>query len=333
MTLQSSHTDSAQRNLGFQGRDFDWDSYIRHRPVYSENLYKRIYHYHSSNPLNTFDSVHDVGAGIGTVSENLARQFEHVIVSEPNSEYLKVAAGRLSPALGISEGLRGGDGGRVEEGRFTYLAERAEKSSVASGSVDMVVISEAIHWTDIPSSISEFARQLKSGGTLCIIQYGLIRFLDNDEAQEVWTALFKDVQKITDEWDDAMRGVYFRAGSSMATGFDNVAFPERDWKPGVKRIFTNTGGERRRVGFAIGWGEEEDRVVPADERVSVEEDEDWISEGCDLKWLQGVFASFVPGRKVEEDLERWQEMEKAIGGRNGTVTIAWPNVQILATRI
>ncbi|KAL4955422.1 S-adenosyl-L-methionine-dependent methyltransferase [Aspergillus filifer] len=317
MAGQSTNIDSSQQNLGFQGSGFDWDGYIRYRPRYSENLYREIYGYHSRFPTNTFDKTHDVGAGVGTVSEKLAEQFEHVIVSEPNTEYLDIATARLS---------------NIAKAKFTYLSERAETSSVKSGTIDMIVISEAIHWTDIPSSINEFARQLKSGGTLCIIQYGRIHFPDNDEAENVWTALFMDVQKTTDDWGDSKKEVYFRAARSVATGLDNVAFPEGDWRPGVKRTFTNTGGERRRVGFAIGWGEEEDSFALDDERVFVEGEKEWMSEDCDLKWLQGVFASFVPGRKVEEDLERWNEMERAIGGKNGMVTVAWPNVQILATR-
>ncbi|KAL4967154.1 methyltransferase tpcM [Aspergillus stella-maris] len=318
MGEQSTNTDPSQQNLGFQGSGFDWDSYIIHRPQYSENIYRRIYEYHSRLPSNAFDTAHDVGAGVGTVPENLAKQFKHVIVSEPNKEYLEITKGRLS---------------NIAERKFTYLPERAETSSVDSESVDMIVISEAIHWTDIPSSINEFARQLKSGGTLCIIQYGRIQFPDNDEAEKVLAGLFMDVLKTTDDWDESKKEVYFRAARSVATGLDNVAFPERDWRSGVERTFTNTAGERRRLGISIGLGEEEDRFAPDDERVFVERDKEWISKGCDLEWLQGAFASFVPGRKVEEDLERWKEMERAIGGRDGRATVEWPSVQILATRI
>ncbi|KAL4794018.1 S-adenosyl-L-methionine-dependent methyltransferase [Aspergillus venezuelensis] len=317
MARQSTNTDSSQQNLGFQGGGFDWDSYIKHRPQYSETLYRRIYEYHSRLSSNVFDTAHDVGAGVGTVSEKLAKQFKHVIVSEPNTEYMDIAKGRLSSN---------------QEGKFTYLAERAETSSVKSGTVDLIVISEAIQWTDIPSSINEFGRQLKSGGTLCIIQYGRIYFPDNEEAEKVWTDLFMDVERTTDDWDDSKKEVYFRAARSIATGLDNVAFPARDWRPGVKRTFTNTGGDKRRVGFAIRWEEEEDRFGPDDKREFVEGDEEWIRTNCDLKWLQGVFASFVPGRKAEENLERWKEMERAIGGKNGRVNVEWPNVQIFVTR-
>ncbi|KAL3473027.1 hypothetical protein BJX99DRAFT_261710 [Aspergillus californicus] len=304
-----------QAKLGFQGQGFDWASYIKYRPDYPSSFYTRIYNHHASIPSNTFDTAHDVGAGAGIVSGKLATRFQHVTVSEPNNEFLSIAKARLSLASHDET-----------ESRYTYYAERADKSSVAAGTISVLTICEAIHWTDIPASISEFGRQLKRNGTLCIILYGPVWILDNEAAQAVWEGLHVDLacgvfQK---------KEVYRRAVRSSATGLDNIAFPGDVWRD-VKRIFTNTGGNRRRLQFGTGCGEEEDAVGEMEERVFVEDDKDWAREGCNLEWLQGVFTSFVPGRKVEEDLGRWEEMERALG-KGGRVTVAWPNVQIIATR-
>jgi ubiquinone/menaquinone biosynthesis C-methylase UbiE len=101
--------------------------------------------------------THDVGAGAGIVSETLAEKFTHVIVSEPNLEYIQMAEGCLSA---LPQGF--------PKDKFSFHAESAEKSSIPDASVDCVTICEAIYWTDMPAAVSEFARQLESGGSLCI---------------------------------------------------------------------------------------------------------------------------------------------------------------------
>ncbi|KAL4874340.1 S-adenosyl-L-methionine-dependent methyltransferase [Aspergillus karnatakaensis] len=324
MALQSSHTDPNQKALGFQGQGFDWAQYVKYRPVYPASFYSRLYSYHrSSSELNTFNTAHDVGAGAGIVSEHLARQFKNVIVSEPNNDFLAIAKSRLALLFP----------GKENAAALTFHAERAENSSVMSATVELITISEALHWTDIPATIAEFSRQLKPHGTLCIVHYGPIWILDNVAAQTAWEGLFSDVvRKLFSRPGESME-VYRRSTRVMATGFDNVVFPASDWREGVKRIFTNTGGDRKKLGFARECEEEEDAVGVAegqDQRVFVEDDEDWIVRDCDLTWLQSTFTSYVPGKKVEDDLARWEEMERALGGK--TVTVAWPSVVILATK-
>ncbi|KAL4926137.1 class I SAM-dependent methyltransferase [Aspergillus undulatus] len=198
MALPSTHSDPRQRELGFQGHGFDCNKYIKYGPVYCEALYGKLSEYHSSHPSNTFNTAHDVGAGAGTVSEILAKRFKNVIVSEPDTEFLEIAKeGRLSSpsradlnsgsATGSGQGDEVGEGeGKVKKKKFTFLSERAEQSIVASGTVDLLIINKAIHWTDIPASIAEFARQLKSNGMLCNTFYGQVWITDNAEAQAIF---------------------------------------------------------------------------------------------------------------------------------------------------
>ncbi|KAL4862713.1 hypothetical protein BDV12DRAFT_178473 [Aspergillus spectabilis] len=68
-----------------------------------------------------------------------------------------------------------------------------------------------------------------------------------------------------------------RAYRNCAIGFDDASFPPDEWKEkSVKRIYINTEGERRRVGFAMGCGigEELDVQCGEGERVFVEGDEE-----------------------------------------------------------
>ncbi|KAJ0426154.1 hypothetical protein BJY00DRAFT_307656 [Aspergillus carlsbadensis] len=346
--------------------NWDWEKYIKYRPAYPDSLFDALYTYHAAaSPDNTFTVAHDVGAGPGNVSARLAERFTRVVLSDPNKDFLSAARGRLSSsscskksAMSASETPTSTPDitqGQAQADKFIYLAESAERSSAASGAVDLVIIADALHWTDIPASIAEFARQLKSGGTLCVPQYGPAWIENNEEAQRAWEGLFyqavrdlffgdgdRDARNRQSGKPEDQHGSlclssgnegYILAGRRFATGLDNVGFPWSQWRDGVVRTFTNTRGDPKKPGIAVseaGLGEEEDAVGATDERSFIEGDPEWMVQGCDLAWLQGVFGSFFGGRSVEDDLERWKELERALGG--GTVTVVWPSVRILTTR-
>ena len=119
-----------QKSLGFQYSDFDWNKYMKCRPVYPPSLYARIYNHHSAaRPDNAFHTVHDAGAGAGIASERLAERFAHVIVSQPNTEYIQMAEKRLSSLPH-----------QFPTDKFTYRNERAEKSGIRTESMDCVTI-------------------------------------------------------------------------------------------------------------------------------------------------------------------------------------------------
>ncbi|KAL2825234.1 hypothetical protein BJY01DRAFT_256314 [Aspergillus pseudoustus] len=330
-----SDTDPKKGALESQGQNWDWTTYAKYRPAYPDSLFEALYAYHAAGAgaANTFGIAHDVGAGPGIVSARLAQRFDHVNVSDPHSEFLKIARTRLSapqPAPASEPYPPEGGGGNTEDATY----------------IDLVIVAEALHWTDIPDAVAEFARRLKSGGTPCIVQYGPVWIMDDDDnnimhAQQIWESMFRDVI-VRDIFfngcgDPTGKEIYVRAARQCATGFDNVAFPPSAWRDDVVRVFTNTGDDRTRVGLVApdaGVGQEEDALGSggADRRVFVEDDPERIVDGVDLAWLQGIFASFVPGRRAEEDLDRWKEMERALELAGGTVRVAWPSVRIFASR-
>ncbi|PWY83794.1 hypothetical protein BO94DRAFT_599132 [Aspergillus sclerotioniger CBS 115572] len=225
--------------LGFHASDFNWNSYIKHRPMYPKSLTQRLYEHHalhnpSPSPNPAYHTAHDVGAGAGILSEALAERFQRVIVSEPNPDFLNVARHRLSHDE------------RFPADIFTYYAERAEQSSVESGTVDVITICEAIHWTEISASVAEFAPAPRIQGNL--------------NAQAVWEALFEDVVNGLENGDPGHRVVFSRAMRNVATGLDNVGFPEDVWRPGTNRVYTNTGGDRSAIRYTSKFGQEKDRI-------------------------------------------------------------------------
>jgi ubiquinone/menaquinone biosynthesis C-methylase UbiE len=279
---------------GFSAPGFSWTEYIKYRPLYPQSFYQRIYDYHTQNS-NTWETAHDVGAGAGIASQELATKFQTVIVSDPNDGYANIAAERLIKEF------------RFPEKKFKFLQEGAEKASVEDASVDLLVICQAIHWTDIPRAMEEFARQLKKGGMVAISAYGSPRIPGNPAAQAAWDKIFE----IKTERLVKSGGVLERAIRQGSSGLDTVPFPIKDWEKGAKRIVANSG-----VPLSLNvrsGGKAESRVGVDDVREFVETDEDWIYEK-DVGWLKGMFASFLPSIQEHEIQDLWTELENAVGG-------------------
>jgi len=146
---------------------------MKHRPPYPQSFYDRLYVHHSRFS-DSFAIVNDCGAGGGVASKELAKKFAKVIVSEPNEKYLNFARLHLEP--------------KFPKGKFEFLAEGGEKSSVKSESLDALTICEALHWCDIDVAMKEFHWQLKKGGTLCICHYSM-PYVKEPGFSELWDKL------------------------------------------------------------------------------------------------------------------------------------------------
>jgi trans-aconitate 3-methyltransferase len=82
--------------LGTQG-DY-WKGYLSARPTYDTDFYHIIYDYHTQHSTSSsFSLAHDVGAGPGHVSRELASRFSHVVVSDNDMSTVDYARWNLSP--------------------------------------------------------------------------------------------------------------------------------------------------------------------------------------------------------------------------------------------
>ncbi|KAH6714066.1 S-adenosyl-L-methionine-dependent methyltransferase [Leptodontidium sp. MPI-SDFR-AT-0119] len=299
---------------GFSAPSSSWDEYIRYRPAYPPSFWNRIYNYHSSH-LGQFGVAHDVGAGAGIASQDLARNFEKVIVSDPNDNYTTIASVRLITQSGYPKE------------KFTFMQERGEESSVESATVDLLVVCEAIHWMEIDVVMKEFARQVKPGGTLAISHYGRPVMVDNVAAQGVWDRMF-DVWGERNFYRDEVHTRTIRNG---VTGLDVIPFSMDHWEEGVRRVWINTRGKDDAFSMSVKHTDPfPSRVGEGDVREWIEDDGDWVDEK-DVQWLKGLFASFIPTIPEDEIKELWDEMEDVVG-KGKKVRFAWPIVQLIARR-
>lgn len=90
----------------------------------------------------------DVGAGTGISASLLADRGVHVIAIEPN-EAMRAAA-RPHP-------------------RIQWLSGTAERSGLATASVDVVLCAQAFHWFDARKALAEFARVIRPQGRVALM--------------------------------------------------------------------------------------------------------------------------------------------------------------------
>jgi SAM-dependent methyltransferase len=122
------------------------DAYRHYRPEYPAALFEWL----AARAPGRHLAV-DAATGNGQAAVALATHFNEVIAVEPSAAQLAAAR---------------------PHARVEYRRERAEATSVATASVDLLVAAQAAHWFDWPRFVAEAARVLRPGGVLAIWSYG-----------------------------------------------------------------------------------------------------------------------------------------------------------------
>jgi ubiquinone/menaquinone biosynthesis C-methylase UbiE len=128
---------------------FDSEGYKKYRPKYPKNLFSYL---SSISPSN--DLAWDCATGTGQTAKGLAEHFNKVAATDPSVSQLK-NADRIS--------------------NIFYVASTAEQSVLKNESVDIITVSQAMHWFDIPCFFKEAERVLKQEGILAVWIYNLLR--------------------------------------------------------------------------------------------------------------------------------------------------------------
>ncbi len=203
-------------------------------------------------------------------------------------------------------------------------------SWIEPNSLDMVAMSECLHWTDTAKTTAAVMQVLKPGGTFAVWYYSNVQFPDNKQVQQI----FED---ILDYWC-GLRIDYSEVSARTLwieqTGYDCIAFPESEgWAPGVRRIKFNTNQSdeiwirsrsRPHMRYPKQIGEND---VPE----YVEGAKEWEQE-FDLDLFRGWFESIFP-RLTDDYLDgQSKRMEEALGGRKEKTRAVWPLSMILARK-
>lgn len=139
-------------------------NYATYRPTQPDELYEFLY-----SQVEQFDTAWDCGTGNGQIALRLAEKFEQVYATDISAQQLALAP---------------------QKDNITYLLERAEATTLADNSVDLVTVAQAVHWFDFDAFNKEVNRVAKPGALIALITYYTPKF---DEA----------VDKLVDElyWD------------------------------------------------------------------------------------------------------------------------------------
>src|SRR3989338_2539931 len=121
--------------------------YGKFRPTYPEALFHYL-----ANLTTDHDLVWDCGTGTGQAAIALAHYFKHIIATDVNQAQLDAAP---------------------QKSNVHYQHCNAEQTPIATASVDLVTVAQALHWFDLPSFYTEVNRVLKPAGIIAAWCYSL----------------------------------------------------------------------------------------------------------------------------------------------------------------
>jgi SAM-dependent methyltransferase len=95
----------------------------------------------------------DCGTGSGQAAVPLADYFDRVVATDASKAQIAAAA---------------------PHPRIEYRVSRAQDSALASGSVDLITVAQALQWFDLELFYGEVQRVLRTGGLLAVWSYGML---------------------------------------------------------------------------------------------------------------------------------------------------------------
>ncbi|WP_374439762.1 class I SAM-dependent methyltransferase [Pseudomonas panipatensis] len=124
------------------------DAYRAGRPTYDPALFSWLAEVAPGTRL-----AWDCGCGSGQASLDLARHFEQVVATDINAQQLRQAP---------------------RQANIDYRCEAAESTSLATASVDLTLVAQALHWFDVERFYAEVRRVSRPGALLAVISYNLL---------------------------------------------------------------------------------------------------------------------------------------------------------------
>ncbi|MBF0340634.1 MAG: class I SAM-dependent methyltransferase [Magnetococcales bacterium] len=123
--------------------------YAQSRPGYPPELFAWL-----AGQCPARELAWDCGAGTGQASVALAEHFSRVVATDGSAAQIAQA---------------------TPHARIDYRQAPAEQSGLPAGSVDLVVVAQALHWFDLERFYSEVRRVLKPEGVVAVWCYGVLR--------------------------------------------------------------------------------------------------------------------------------------------------------------
>jgi SAM-dependent methyltransferase len=166
--------------------------YAKFRPRYPQELFDYLGSIAPSRQL-----AWDCGTGNGQASVGLASVFDRVIATDASEKQISSAQAHE----------------RVE-----YRVAPAETSGLESGTVDLIMVAQALHWFDLDQFYAEARRVLKPNGVLAASAYNLLLI----EAA---------IDEIVNRFYHEVVGPFWLPERKLVENFAGVPFPFHELDP------------------------------------------------------------------------------------------------------
>ena len=123
--------------------------YTRYRPGYPAAFFDWL-----AGQTVRHETAWDCGCGNGQAAIELATYYRQVLATDPSRQQIEKA---------------------MPHERISYYVASAEESGLADGSIDLIVVAQALHWFDFERFYIEVRRVAQPGGVLAALSYGEVR--------------------------------------------------------------------------------------------------------------------------------------------------------------
>ena len=161
--------------------------YAKFRPRYPSELFEYL---GSVAPIRTL--AWDCATGNGQAAVKLAEGFDRVIATDASEKQIANAQ---------------------PHARVEYRVAPSENSGLQSGTVDLIMVAQALHWFDLPRFYEEVRRVLDNGGVLAASAYRFFHITPEID----WL--------VNHRYHDAVVGLFWPPERALIERFEELPFP------------------------------------------------------------------------------------------------------------
>jgi ubiquinone/menaquinone biosynthesis C-methylase UbiE len=187
--------------------------YAKFRPTYPQKLFEYLGRVAPSRQL-----AWDCGTGNGQAAVGLASVFDHVIATDASEKQISNAQQRE----------------HVE-----YRVAAAENSGLESATVDLVTVTQALHWFDLEAFYNEMRRVLKPNGALAASAY-------------LFAQIEPAIDVVLSRYYHDVVGPFWAPERKFVENFAEIPFPFHEIRP-PKFAMTAQWDLDRLVGYLRTW--------------------------------------------------------------------------------
>jgi SAM-dependent methyltransferase len=163
--------------------------YQKYRPAYPDNLYKFL-----ANISPSHNCAWDCATGNGQAATGLAKHFTRVIATDASRQQLSHA---------------------IQANNIEYQLAASEKTQIASNTIDLITVAQALHWFDMDAFYREAGRVLKDNGVIAVWTYNLLSI--SVDIDQIIAHLYADI----------LRAYWPAERQLIESGYRDIPFPFR----------------------------------------------------------------------------------------------------------